>query len=124
MAPRGKPVMSFFEKYAPYPLKGGGSDARRERLGDTVIDTRPEYAPNLKSAILHRQVITPADIERIVGLSEGNIFQGELSLQQMFFLRPAPAWGRHRTPIRGPYQGGVGAHPGGGAIGAEGRNAA
>jgi phytoene dehydrogenase-like protein len=124
MAPPGKHVMSIFVQYAPYKLNGGWSDARREALGDAVIDTLAEYAPNIKSAILHRQVVTPADIERIVGLSEGNIFQGELSLQQMFFLRPAPAWSRYRTPIEGLWQCGSGTHPGGGVMGASGRNAA
>src|SRR5438309_1029235 len=124
MAPPGKHVMSIFVQYAPYHLNGGWNDARREELGDTVVNTLTEYAPNLKGAILHRQVITPADIERIVGLSEGNIFQGELTLQQMFFLRPAPAWARYRTPIRGLYQCGSGTHPGGGVMGAAGRNAA
>ena len=124
MAPPGKHVMSIFVQYAPYHLNGGWSDARREEFGDTVVNTLAEYAPNLKSAILHRQIVTPADIERIVGLSEGNIFQGELSLQQMFFLRPAPAWARYRTPIHGLYQCGSGTHPGGGVMGASGRNAA
>jgi len=124
MAPPGKHVMSVFVQYAPYAVNGGWSDARREAFGDAVIDTLAEYAPNMRSAILHRQVITPADIERIVGLSEGNIFQGELSLQQMFFLRPAPAWAGYRTPIRGFYQCGSGTHPGGGVMGASGRNAA
>jgi phytoene dehydrogenase-like protein len=124
MAPPGRHVMSIFVQYAPYHLNGGWTDARREAFGDTVVDTLAEYAPNLKSAILHRQVITPADIERTLGLSEGNIFQGELSLQQMFFLRPAPAWARYRTPIRGLYQCGAGTHPGGGVMGASGRNAA
>src|SRR5256885_6684747 len=124
MAPPGEHVMSIFVQYAPYQLNGGWTDARREALGDAVIDTLSEYAPNIKSAILHRQVVTPADIERIVGLSEGNIFQGELSLQQMFFLRPAPAWSRYRTPLHGLFQCGSGTHPGGGVMGAAGRNAA
>ena len=124
MAPPGKHVMSIFVQYAPYQLNGGWTDARREALGDAVIDTLSEYAPNMKSAIVHRQVVTPADIERIVGLSEGNIFQGELSLQQMFFLRPAPAWSRYRTPLEGLWQCGSGTHPGGGVRGASGRNAA
>jgi phytoene dehydrogenase-like protein len=124
MAPPGKHVMSIFVQYAPYQLNGGWNDARREALGDAVIDTLAEYAPNIKSAILHRQVVTPADIERIVGLAEGNIFQGELSLQQMFFLRPAPAWSRYSTPIKGLWQCGSGTHPGGGVMGASGRNAA
>ena len=124
MAPPGKHVMSIFVQYAPYDVAGGWTDARREAFGDTVVDTLSQYAPNLKSAILHRQVITPADIERSVGLSEGNIFQGELSLQQMFFLRPAPAWARYRSPIAGLFQCGAGTHPGGGVMGASGRNAA
>jgi phytoene dehydrogenase-like protein len=124
MAPPGKHVMSIFVQYAPYHLNGGWTDARREALGDAVVDTLTQYAPNFRSAILHRQVVTPADIERIVGLSEGNIFQGELSLQQMFFLRPAPAWSRYRTPVEGLWQCGSGTHPGGGVMGASGRNAA
>jgi phytoene dehydrogenase-like protein len=124
MAPPGRHVMSIFAQYAPYHLKGGWSDAQREAFGDAVIDTLAEYAPNLKSAILHRQVITPADIERTVGLAEGNIFQGELSLQQMFFQRPVPGWAQYRTPVSGLYQCGAGTHPGGGVMGASGRNAA
>jgi phytoene dehydrogenase-like protein len=124
MAPPGKHVMSIFVQYAPYQVNGGWTDAKREALGDAVIDTLAEHAPNVRSAILHRQVVTPADIERIVGLSEGNIFQGELSLQQMFFLRPAPAWASYRTPIQGLWQCGSGTHPGGGVMGASGRNAA
>ena len=124
MAPPGKHVMSIFVQYAPYHLNGGWTDERREALGDAVVDTLTQYAPNFRSAILHRQVVTPADIERIVGLSEGNIFQGELSLQQMFFLRPAPAWSRYRTPVEGLWQCGSGTHPGGGVMGASGRNAA
>ena len=124
MAPPGKHVMSIFAQYAPYNVNGGWTDARREAFGDAVIDTLAEYAPNIKSAILHRQVVTPADIERVVGLSEGNIFQGELTLQQMFFLRPVPGWAKYRTPIDGLYQCGSGTHPGGGVMGAPGRNAA
>jgi len=124
MAPPGQHVMSIFVQYAPYHVNGGWTDERREALGNSVVETLAQYAPNLKSAILHRQVITPADIERIVGLAEGNIFQGELSLQQMFFLRPVPAWAKYRTPLAGLYQCGAGTHPGGGVMGASGRNAA
>ncbi len=124
MAPPGKHVMSIFVQYAPYHRTGGWDDAAREAFGDVVIDTLAEYAPNVKSAILHRQVITPADIEAVTGLSEGNIFQGELALSQLFFLRPAPAWADHRTPLRGFYQCGSGTHPGGGIMGASGRLAA
>lgn len=124
MAPPGKHVMSVFVQYAPYHLRGGWSDAAREAFGDAVVTTLSQYAPTLPQAILHRQVITPADIERITGLTEGNIFQGELALHQLFFLRPAPRWANHRTPIRRLYQCGSGTHPGGGIMGASGRLAA
>lgn len=124
MAPPGKHVMSIFVQYAPYQIAGGWTDAAREAFGDTVIETVSRYAPNLKSLILHRQVLTPADIERITGLSEGNIFAGELALQQLFFLRPAAGWARYETPVRGYWQCGSGTHPGGGIMGAPGRLAA
>jgi phytoene dehydrogenase-like protein len=124
MAPPGRHVMSIFVQYAPYNLAGGWTDAKREAFGDAVVNTLSQFAPNLKSAILHRQVITPADIERITGLTEGNIFQGELALHQLFFFRPAPAWAQYRTPIRGYWQCGSGTHPGGGIMGASGRLAA
>ena len=124
MAPPGKHVMSVFVQYAPYHLNGGWTDAKREAFGDAVVKTLARYAPNIESLILHRQVLTPADIERITGLPEGNIFQGELALQQLFFLRPVPAWAKYRTPIRGYWQCGAGTHPGGGIMGASGRLAA
>jgi phytoene dehydrogenase-like protein len=124
MAPPGKHVMSIFVQYAPYRLNGGWTDARREAFGDAVVDTVARHAPNLRRAIIGRQVLTPADIERITGLSEGNIFQGELALHQLFFMRPLPAWGRYRTPIKGYWQCGAGTHPGGGIMGASGRLAA
>jgi phytoene dehydrogenase-like protein len=124
MAPPGKHVMSIFVQYAPYNVNGGWTDQKREAFGDTVVDTLSKYAPNLKSSILHRQVITPSDIERITGLSEGNIFAGELSLSQLFFLRPAHPWARYTTPVSGYYQCGSGTHPGGGIMGASGRLAA
>jgi phytoene dehydrogenase-like protein len=124
MAPPGKHVMSIFVQYAPYALNGGWTDERREAFGDAVIDTVAQFAPNLPSIIRHRQVLTPADIERITGLSEGNIFQGELGLHQLFMLRPAASWARYRTPVRGYYQCGAGTHPGGGIMGASGRLAA
>jgi phytoene dehydrogenase-like protein len=126
VAPPGKHVMSCFVQYAPYNLKEGAAawDAQREAFGDTVVNTISEFAPNLKSLILHRQVLTPLDIERITGLSEGNIFQGELSLEQLFFLRPVAGWARFRTPVRNLYLCGSAAHPGGGIMGAPGRLAA
>jgi phytoene dehydrogenase-like protein len=124
MAPPGKHVMSIFVQYAPYEIHGGWTDARREAFGDAVVRTLGRYAPNLESLILHRQVLTPADIERMTGLTEGNIFQGELALQQLFFLRPVPRWAKYRTPIAGYWQCGAGTHPGGGIMGASGRLAA
>jgi phytoene dehydrogenase-like protein len=124
MAPPGKHVMSIFVQYAPYHINGGWADQKREAFGDAVIDTLACFAPNIRQAILHRQVITPADIERVTGLSEGNIFQGELTLHQLFFFRPAPAWAGYRTPVESFYQCGAGTHPGGGIMGASGRLAA
>jgi phytoene dehydrogenase-like protein len=124
VAPPGKHVMSCFVQYAPYHLKEGTWDEKREEFGDAVVNAIAEHAPNFKNIILHRQVLTPLDIERDFGLTEGNIFQGELSLEQLFFLRPAPGWARYVTPIRNLYICGSGAHPGGGIMGAPGRNAA
>jgi phytoene dehydrogenase-like protein len=124
VAPPGKHVMSCFVQYAPYHLKEGNWDDEREALGDAVVDTIAEHAPNLKSIILHRQVLTPLDIERQTGLTEGNIFQGELTLEQLFFLRPVPGWARYATPIERLYLCGSATHPGGGIMGAPGRNAA
>ena len=124
IAPPGKHVMSCFVQYAPYNLKEGTWDEQREAFGDTVIDTIAEHAPNIRDIILHRQVLTPLDIERDFGLSEGNIFQGELTLEQLFFLRPAPGWAQYRSPIRNLYMCGSATHPGGGIMGASGRNAA
>ena len=92
VAPPGKHVMSCFVQYAPYHLKEGTWDEHKEAFGDTVINTLAEYAPNIKDIILHRQIVTPLDLEREWGLTEGNIFQGELTLEQLFFLRPAPGW--------------------------------
>ncbi len=125
VAPAGKHVMSCFVQYAPYHLKDGvWDDARREAFGDAVIDTIAEYAPNIKDIILHRQVLTPLDIEREFGLTEGNIFQGELTLEQLFFLRPVPGYAQYATPVERLYMCGSATHPGGGIMGAPGRNAA
>jgi phytoene dehydrogenase-like protein len=121
VAPPGKHVLSCFVQYAPYKLREGTWDEKREAFGDTVVETLSRYAPNLKSLILHRQVLTPLDLERTWGLTEGNIFQGELSLEQLFFLRPIPGWARYRTPLRNLYMCGSCTHPGGGIMGANGR---
>jgi len=124
VAPPGKHVMSCFVQYAPYHLREGSWDDHREAFGDTVVNTIAQYAPNIKNIIRHRQVVTPLDLEREWGLTEGNIFQGELTLEQLFFLRPAPGWARYTTPIKGLYMCGSATHPGGGIMGAPGRNAA
>jgi phytoene dehydrogenase-like protein len=124
MAPPGKHIVSCFVQYAPYHLAEGTWDEQREAFGDAVVDTLVERAPNIRDLILHRQVLTPLDIERTMGLTEGNIFQGELSLEQLFFNRPVPGWARFRTPVRSLWLAGSSAHPGGGIMGAPGRLAA
>jgi phytoene dehydrogenase-like protein len=124
VAPPGKHVMSCFVQYAPYHLKNGHWDQQREAFGDAVIDAIAEYAPNIRDIILHRQVLTPLDIERTFGLTEGNIFQGELTLEQLFFLRPVPGWAQYTTPLERLYMCGSATHPGGGIMGAPGKNAA
>jgi phytoene dehydrogenase-like protein len=124
MAPPGHHVMSCFVQYAPYDIEGGWDDARREAFGETVIATLEKYAPDIRSVIVGKQVITPQDIERIAGITGGNIFHGELLLHQLFFLRPAPQWADFRTPLPGYYFGASGAHPGGGVMGAAGKLAA
>jgi len=125
VAPPGKHILSCFVQYAPYKLKPGPNwDEQRDAFGEAVIDTISQHAPNLKNIIIGKQVITPLDIERTTGLSEGNIFQGELSLEQLFFLRPVSGWARYRTPIRKLYMRGSATHPGGGIMGAPGRLAA
>ena len=126
MAPPGKHVISCFVQYAPYKLAPelGSWDDQREAFGDAVIDRIAEFAPNIRDVILHRNVQTPLDIERTTGLSEGNIFQGELSLEQLFFNRPVPGYARFRTPVRDLWLCGSATHPGGGIMGANGRIAA
>jgi phytoene dehydrogenase-like protein len=124
MAPPGHHVMSCFVQYAPYDIEGGWDDAKREAFGEAVISTIERYAPNIRRAIVGKQVITPKDIERIAGITGGNIFHGELLLHQLFFLRPAPQWADFRTPLPGYYFGASGAHPGGGVMGAAGKLAA
>jgi phytoene dehydrogenase-like protein len=124
IAPPGKHILSCFVQYAPYKLAQGTWDDQREAFGDTVIDTIAEYAPNIRDIILHRQVLTPLDLERDFGLTEGNIFQGELTLEQLFFARPVPGWAQYQTPVRNLWMCGSATHPGGGIMGAPGRNAA
>jgi phytoene dehydrogenase-like protein len=125
MAPPGKHVMSIFVQWASYDMPSHGDrDQQREAFGNAVLNTLAEFAPNIKGLILHKQVITPWDIEQITGLTKGNIFAGELTLDQLFFFRPAIGWSDFRTPIKNYYQCGSGTHPGGGITGGPGRLAA
>ena len=124
MAPPGKHVMSCFVQYAPYNIKGGWDDQKRDSFGDAVINTLSQYSPNIKDIILHRQVLTPVDLESTFGLTEGNIFHGELTLQQLFTMRPAVKWANYKTPIKNYFQCGSGTHPGGGITGSPGEMAA
>ncbi|HEY8715943.1 MAG TPA: NAD(P)/FAD-dependent oxidoreductase [Candidatus Acidoferrum sp.] len=121
VAPPGKHVLSCFVQYAPYKLAEGTWDDQREAFGDNVINTIAEYAPNIKDIIVGRQILTPLDLEREFGLTQGNIFQGELSLEQLFFLRPVAGWAYYRTPVDNLYMCGSATHPGGGIMGANGR---
>ena len=124
LAPEGKHILTCFVQYVPYRLREGTWDERRELLCDRVLRKIAEHAPNVPGAILARQVLTPLDLERTYGLTEGNIFHGDLTLEQLFFMRPVAGWSQYRTPIAGLYLCGAGAHPGGGVTGAPGHNAA
>jgi phytoene dehydrogenase-like protein len=125
LAPPGRHLMSIFLQYTPYRLADGRSwRAIGEAYADRVLDLLAEYAPNMKRIVIHRQVLTPLDLEERFGLTGGNIFHGELTLDQLFSFRPLPGWARYRTPIRNLYLCGSGTHPGGGVTGAPGHNAA
>jgi phytoene dehydrogenase-like protein len=124
LAPPGRHIMGIFLEYAPYTLRGASWDDLREPYADHVLGLIEEYAPNIRSIVLARQVLTPLDLERRFGLTGGNIFHGEMSLDQMFVMRPVAGWARYRTPIDGLFLCGSGAHPGGGVMGAPGFNAA
>jgi phytoene dehydrogenase-like protein len=124
IAPPGKHVMSMFVQYAPYKLAEGNWDDIKESFADRCIDLLAEYAPNVPGAVIHRQVISPLDLERTFNLTGGNIFQGAMSLNQLFSMRPVAGWADHRTPLKGLYLCGAAAHPGGGVMGVCGRNAA
>jgi phytoene dehydrogenase-like protein len=124
LAPEGRHVMGIFLQYAPYRLREGNWDQLREAFADRVFDIIEEYAPNFRSIVVDRQVLSPLDLERRFGITGGNIFHGEMSLDQMFVMRPMAGWARYRMPVRGLYLCGSGAHPGGGVMGAPGHNAA
>jgi phytoene dehydrogenase-like protein len=124
MAPAGRHVMSIWMQYAPYQLKSSWGSASREALGDLVVNCLTDLAPNLKSAVIHREVLTPYDLAEKYQVTEGSLYQGEMGLDQILFMRPVPGWGHHRTPVQQLYLGGSGTHPGGGIIGGAGRLAA
>ena len=124
LAPPGHHIMGIFLQYAPYTLREGSWDELREPFGDRVISLLEEYIPNIRSIVEARQVLTPLDLERRFGITGGNIFHGEMSLDQMFVMRPLAGWARYRTPVRGLFLCGSGAHPGGGVMGAPGYNCA
>ena len=125
MAPEGKHYMSVFVQYCPYRLAAGEwNDARRQAFGETVLNTIGAFSPNFRDLVRHAEIRTPWDIENEVGLTEGNIFQGELTLDQLLFNRPIPGFAQYRAPVRGLYMCGSSTHPGGGVMGAPGANAA
>ena len=124
MAPPGKHMLSNFVQYTPYELAGSDWETERENLGDTVQARLESVFPGLGDLVLHREVVTPVDIESVTGLTEGNIFAGEFMLDQMWTRRPAPGWNQYRTPIAGYYQCGSGTHPGGCVTGGPGMLAA
>lgn len=124
LAPPGRHIMGVFVQYAPYRLREGGWDELRDRFVENIFALLEEYIANIRSIVLECHVLTPLDLERRFALTHGNIFHGEMSLDQLFFMRPVPGYARYRTPIRGLYLCGSGAHPGGGIIGAPGYNAA
>jgi phytoene dehydrogenase-like protein len=124
LAPPGRHIMTCFVQYLPYRLAEGTWDGRRDELGDRVLARIGRFAPNVPGAVIARQVLTPLDLEREYGLTEGNIFHGDIALDQLFHMRPVPGWARYATPVPGLYLCGAGAHPGGGVTGAPGYNAA
>jgi phytoene dehydrogenase-like protein len=124
LAPDGAHVMSIHVQYAPYKLKNGDWNSRREEFGNSVVNVLSDFAPNLKNLIVQRQVITPLDLEQTYGLDGGHIFHGEQSLDQFFLFRPLIGWAQYRTPLKGLYLCGAGTHPGGGITGRPGANAA
>ena len=124
LAPPGRHIMTCFVQYLPYRVADGSWDGLRDELGDRVLARIGQFAPNVPGAVVARQVLTPLDLERVYGLTEGNIFHGDIAADQMFHMRPVPGWARYATPVRGLYLCGAGAHPGGGVTGAPGYNAA
>jgi len=124
LATAGRHVLTCFVQYLPYALRSGSWDSERNRIGDKVIATIGRYAPNVPRSVVARKVFTPYDLEQTFGITEGNIFHGDINMGQLFFLRPVPGWAQYRTPVSNLYLCGAGTHPGGGVTGAPGYNAA
>jgi phytoene dehydrogenase-like protein len=120
LAPPGTHVMTAFVQYVPFELREGTWDSRRQELVDKVVERIARYAPNVPGAIEAVKAVTPLDLERTYGLTEGNIFHGDLGIEQLFFMRPLPGWSHYRTPVKDLYLCGAGVHPGGGVTGAPG----
>ena len=124
LAPEGRHMLTCFVQYLPYKPAAGSWDDQREILGDRVTELIGRFAPNVPGSVIARRVFSPLDLEERFGITEGNIFHGDISMEQMFFMRPLPRWSQYRTPIDGLYLCGAGTHPGGGVTGAPGYNAA
>ena len=124
LAPEGRHVVTIDVNSQPYRLAEGDWDARKDAVADRALEELSAWMPNLPGAILHRQVLSPLDLERVLGLTGGHALHGEMALDQLFTLRPAKGFADYRTPLRGLYLCGAGTHPGGGVTGANGRNCA
>jgi len=124
LAPEGKHVVTIDVNSQPYNLREGTWDERKEQIADRVIGQLSEHFPNLPGSILHRQVLSPLDLERLIGLTGGHALHGDMSPDQLLFMRPVRGYGDYRTPLRNLYLCGAGTHPGGGVTGANGRNCA
>jgi phytoene dehydrogenase-like protein len=124
LAPAGRHMLTCFVQYLPYAPQDGSWDHHRERLGDRVTALIGQFAPNVPASVIARRIYTPVDLEETFGITEGNIFHGDISLEQMFFMRPLPRWAHYRTPVKNLWLCGAGTHPGGGVTGAPGHNAA
>lgn len=124
LAPAGKQIMSITVRYAPYTLAESDWESEKETFADVVLDTLSQIVPNVRQHILHQHLITPADYEARYQLTEGSIFHGQMSLDQLLVMRPVPGWGQYQTPIERLFLCGAGTHPGGGVTGAPGYNAA
>jgi phytoene dehydrogenase-like protein len=124
LCPKGHHIISLFVQYAPYHLRDASWDDLKDSFADRCLAEIARYAPNVPASVIHRQVLSPVDLERTFGLTGGNIFQGAMPIHQLYSLRPVAGWSDYRTPVKGLYLCGSAAHPGGGVMGACGRNCA